>query len=217
MDISSELWHSRVRETRRDCPTTGSATHQSGVALEKGPFLPGCGPNRSIVHKFPSTLDAILPAQRQGWLEAPPYARPTPTTATPPEAEIDRTAKTRSDSGGLSHRDVDDSSRCRANPQALGHRLSSGARLENSDSFGLELPEARAPGHPARPQKNPTVEAARVAAYKKKPGGCARIWFSSMRAGLCSFRQCCALGRRWDGRRCCGTVTAGSGFRSLEA
>src|SRR2546423_7640956 len=126
MDISSELWHSRVRETRRDCPTTGSATHQSGVALEKGPFLPGCGPNRSIVHKFPSTLDAILPAQRQGWLEAPPYARPTPTTATPPEAEIDRTAKTRSDSGGVSHRDVGGSFRCRAKPPTIGQTPSFG-------------------------------------------------------------------------------------------
>src|SRR2546423_11217959 len=116
MDISSELWHSRVRETRRDCPTTGSATHQSGVALEKGPFLPGCGPNRSIVHKFPSTLDAILPAQRQGWLEAPPYARPTPTTATPPEAAIDRTAKTRSDSGGGFHPEWEHTSPGRRKP-----------------------------------------------------------------------------------------------------
>src|SRR5438046_5713843 len=217
MDVLYGRWHSRVRETRRHCPTIGSAEHQSGVALEAGPYLPGCGPDRSILHKFRSALDAILPAQRQGRFETPPDARPAPTTATTSEGGIDPTVKTRSISGGLSHRNVDDSSRCRANLQALGQRLSSGACLENFDRFGLELPEARTPGHPARRQKNPAVEAAPVAAYKKKPDDCAPIWFSSMRAGLCSFRRCNALGRRWDGRRCCGTVTAASGFRSLGA
>src|SRR6266487_414120 len=216
MDISFDLWHSRVRETRRHCPTTTSAAHQSGVAFEAGPHLPGCGPDGSILHKFPRALDAILPAQRQGWLEAPPHARTAPTTASSPEAGIDRAAETRGLGGRLCHRDVDDPSRCRANPQALGHRLSSGTRLENSNRLGLELPEARTPGHSARPQKNPTMEAARVAAYKKKPGGCARIWFSSMRAALCLSRRCNARGRQWDGRRYCGTVTAASGFRSLE-
>src|SRR5438034_684648 len=96
MDISFELWHSRVRETRRHCPTTASAAHQSGVALEAGPYLPGCGPDGSILNKFPRALDAILPAQRQGWLEGPPHARTAPTTARPPEAGIDRAAERRS-------------------------------------------------------------------------------------------------------------------------
>jgi transposase len=64
--------------------------------------------------------------------------------------------------------------------------------------------------------QNPAVEAARVAAYKKKPGGCALIWFSSMKAASCSFRRGSALGRRGARRRCCGTAIAGGGSRSLE-
>jgi len=216
MDIFFEPWYGWVRETRRHCPTTGSAPHPSGVALATGPLLPSRGSNGSIVHKFPGALEAGIPAQRQGWLEAATHAGASAADETPSEATVDRSAETGRTSGGLLHRDVDDPARRRANPPPLGHRVSSGARVENSDFPGLELSKARTPGPSTQSEENPAVEAAGLAAYKKKPGDWARIWFSLMRAGFCSFHRCNALGRRWARHLCCGTVIAGSGSRSLE-
>jgi len=52
--------------------------------------------------------------------------------------------------GRLLDGDVDELARGRTDPLALGHRLSSRACVEDLDRLGLELPEARAPGHSAR-------------------------------------------------------------------
>lgn len=205
-----------VRETRRFCPTIAGAAHQGGGAFEARSLLPSCGPDRSVLDKFTGALDAILPEPRQGWLEASAHAGASAANETPAAARIDRRFKKGSGRGGLFHADVDHLSCRRANPTAMGHRLSSGARVEDFDRLGLELPKTRTTGHSAQPQENPGVEAARLAAYKKKPGACARIWFSSMRAGSCSFRRCCAHGRPKAALRCCGTAIAGNGSRSLE-
>src|SRR5208337_3653418 len=132
MDIFSELWYGCGHETRRLCPTTGSAPQQSGVAFETGPLLPSRGAHGSIVHKLAGALDAILPAQRQSWLEAPAHTGPSAANATPSEARVARPLETGSASGGLLHRDVDHPACRRANSSALGRRLSSGACLENS-------------------------------------------------------------------------------------
>src|SRR5208283_4664439 len=172
MDMFPELWHSGVRETRRHCPTITGAPQQSGGAVETGPLLPSRGPHGSIVHKLARALDAVLPAQRQGGLEAPAHPGPSAANETPSEARIDRPLETGGASGWLFHRDVDHPARGRANPPALGSRLSSGACVENTGRPGVELPEARTAGHSTQPQENPRVEAARVAAYKKKPGDC---------------------------------------------
>ena len=217
MDILLKLWYSWVRETRRLCPTITGAAHEGGCAFKARPLLSSCGPRGSVIHKFVGALDAKLPAQRQGWLEAAPDAGPSAGNVRSAEAGVDRLAKAGSMRGRLLHRDVDHPAGRRANPTALGHKLPSGARLENSDRPGLELPEARTPGHSTQPQENPAMEAARLAAYKKKHGGCALIWCSSMKAGSCSFRRCCALGRRWAAPRCCGTAIAASVSRLLEA
>jgi len=216
MDIFLELWYSWVCETRRLCPTTGSAPHQSGGAFKTRPFLPSCGAPRPILHKFLGPLDAVLPAPRQGRLEAAPHAGPTARNDLCPKAGVDRTAEERPGCGRLSHRYVDHPACRRTNPPALGHRLSSGTRMEDSDCPWLELPETRTAGHPTQTQRNSPVEAAPVAAYKKKPSGWGRIWSSSMRAAFCSFRRCSALGRRWATRRCCGTAIGGIGSRLLE-
>lgn len=216
MDIFSKLWHNRVCETRRLCRTIAGAAHQGGCAFEARSLLPSCGSDSSILDKLPCALDAILPAQGQGWVEASAHAGAATTNETPAEARVDRPVKTGIARGGLPDRDVDHPPCRRTDSTTLGHRLSSGACLEDSDRPGLELPETRTTGHPTPPRENSTVAAARLAAYKKKPGDAARIWCSSMKAGLCSFRRCNAPGRRWGGRPCCGTATAGSGSPSSE-
>jgi len=196
MDIFPELWHSGVRETRRHCPTITGAAHQGGCAFKAGSLVSSCGPHGSVLHKLVGALDAILPAHRQGWLEAPPHARPPAGNETSPEARVDRSAEGRSARRRLLHRNVDRPARGRANPSPLGHRLSSGACVESAGGFGLELSKARTAGPSTRSPKNPAVEADPMAAYKKKPAPCARIWCSSMRAGFCLFRRSSALGRR---------------------
>ena len=216
MDIFSELWHSGVRETRRHCPTVTGAAHQGGCALEAGSLVSGGGPHGSVLHKLFGALDAVLPAQRQGGLETPSHARPSAGNETSPEARVDRSAEGRSARRRLLHRNVDRPARGRANPPPLGYRLSSGACVESSGGFGLELPEARTAGHSARSPKNPAMEADPMAAYKKKPAHWALIWCSWMRAGFCSFRRCSAPGRRRAGLPCCGTATGGIASRSLE-
>ena len=217
MDISVELWHIRVRETRRFCSTITGTAHQGGCAVETRLLLPSGGCRGSIFHKFVGALDAGLPAQRQGRLKTPAHAGTSTPDATPTEAGVGRSAKTGSARGWLPHRDVDQSARGRANPPAVGYRLSSRARLENSREPALELPKARTAGPTTQPKENPSVEAAGLAAYKKKPDDCAHTWYSSMKAGSCSFRRCNAPGRPWAVPPCCGTAIAGNGSRSLEA
>src|SRR3974390_617778 len=170
MDIFFELWYGGVCETRRFRSAITGAAHQGGCAVEARPLLSGCGLHGPVLDKLAGALDAVFPAQRQGRLEAAPDAGPPATNGTPAEAGVDWAAKEGSPRGRLSHRPVDHPPGRRANPPALGHRLSSGTRVEDSDRPGLELPEARTAGHTARREKNPAMEAARVAAYKKKPG-----------------------------------------------
>ena len=185
MDIFAELWQSGFCETRRFCPTITGAAHQGGGAFEAGPLVSNGGPPGSVLDKFTGPLDAILSARRQGGLEAPADAGASAANETATAASIGWAPKTRRPGGGLPHRAVDRAARGRANSTALGRGLSSRARLENSDRAGLELSEARAPGSATQPQEDSSMETVRLAAYKKKPGTCAPIWFSSMKAALC--------------------------------
>jgi len=216
MDILSELWHSGVRETRRHCWTITGAAHQGGCAFKTRPLVSSCGPHGSVLRKFAGPVDAILPAQGQGWLEASPHARSSTGNETSPAARADRAAEGRSARGRLLHRNVDRPARGRANPPPLGHRLSSGARMEGVGGVGLELPEARTAGPAAQREKNPAVETDPMAAYKKKPAPCRRIWSSWMRAGFCLFRRCSAPGHPGAGLPSCGTATGGIACRSSE-
>jgi hypothetical protein len=216
MDILLETWYRCGHETRRLGPTTVGAAHQGGCAFEAGSLLSDCGPHGSVLHKFVGALDASRPAQGQTRFATPAHAGAAGEDESQGDATIDWPVKERRAGGGLSHRDVDAPTRGRTNPPTLEDRLSSGARVENSDRSGLELSEARTPGRSTQPQENSRVAAAPVAAYKKKPGDCAPIWFSLTRADFCSSRRYSALGRRWAKRRCCDTATADSGFRLLE-
>jgi len=216
MDIFPELWHSGVRETRRHCSAITGAAHQGGGAFEARPLLSSCGPYRSVLHKLLGALDAILPAPGPGWLEASPYARSSAGNETSPAERIDRSAKGWSARRRLLHRNVDRPARGRADPPTLGHRVSSGACVESAGRVGLELPEARTAGPSAQREKNPAVETDPMAAYKKKPARCGRIWSSWMRAGFCLFRRCSAPGRQGAGLPSCGTATGGIACRSSE-
>src|SRR5208283_2841823 len=216
MDIFPELWHSGVRETRRHCSTITGAAHQGGGAFETRPLLSSCGPYGSVFFKLGGSLDAILPAQGQGWLEASPHTRSSSGNETSPAERIDRSAKGWSALRRLLHRNVDRPARGRADPPTLGHRVSSGPCVESAGGVGLELPEARTPGPAAQREKNPGVETDPMAAYKKKPARCGRTWFSWMRAGFCLFRRCSAPGRPKARPPSCGTVTGGIACRSSE-
>jgi len=216
MDIFFETWYCWGHETRRLGPTTVGAAHPGGCAFEAGSLVSNCGPHGSVLHKFVGALDASRSAQGQARFAAPAHAGATAEAESPAKATIDCSVKERRTGGGLSHRNVDAPARGRTNPPALEDRLSSGARVENSDRSGVELSEARTPGHSTPPKENSRVEAAPVAAYKKKPGDCAPIWFSLTRAGFCSSRRCSAPGRRWAKRRCCGTAMPDNGCRLLE-
>src|ERR1700690_831353 len=101
MDILFEPWYGWVCETRRLSPTTGSAPQQDGGAFETGALVPSRGPHGSIVHKLARALDAILPAQRQGGLEAPAHTGSSTANETPSEASVDRSLETRGASGWL--------------------------------------------------------------------------------------------------------------------
>ena len=185
MDIFAELWQSGFCETRRFCPTIAGAAHQGGGAFEAGPLVSSGGPPGSVLDQFTGPLDAILSARRQGGLEAPTDAWASAAAGSSTEASIGWAPKTRRTGGGLPNRAVDRAARGRANSTAFGRGLSSRARLENSDRVGLELSEARAPGPATQPPEDSRVETAGLAAYKKKPGACVPIWFSSMKAALC--------------------------------
>jgi len=216
MDMFLKLWHSGGRETRRHCSTTTGAAHQGGCAFKTRPLVSSCGPYGSVVFKFSGSLDAILPPQGQGWLEASPHARSSTGNEASPAERIDRSAKGWSARRRLLDRNVDRPARGRTNPPTLGHRVSSGACVESAGGVGLELPEARTAGPSAQREKNPAVETDPMAAYKKKPARCGRIWSSWMRAGFCLFRRCSAPGRQGAGLPSCGTVTDGIACRSSE-
>ena len=216
MDIFLQLWHSGVRETRRHCTTITGAAHQGGGAFKTRPLVSSCGPYGSVLFEFGGPLDAIFPAQGQGWLETSPHAWTSAGNETAPAERVDRSVKGRSAGRRLRHRNVDRPPRGRANPPALGHRVSSGACMESAGGVGLELPETRTAGPATQREKNPAVEADPMAAYKKKPARCGRIWSSWMRAGFCLFRRCSAPGRQGAGLPSCGTVTDGIACRSSE-
>jgi hypothetical protein len=208
MDIFFEGWQGSGHEAGRLSPATGSAPQLSGVALEARSRLSNRGTNGSIVRKLAGAVDAGVPAQRQGRLKAAAHAGASTAIAASPETGVGRFVKAWRARSRLSHWDLDQWSRRRANPPTLGHRLSSGARVENPGGLGLELSKARTARPATSAPENPGLEAAGLAANEKKPGGWEHIWFSSMKADFCSFRRCSALGLRWARRPCCGTITS---------
>ena len=202
-----------LHETTRHTSATGEATPARHPTFKGRQKLIGCRGGVERFREFCIPMVEHLPAKRSAGIEAPTSVGAASQTFRSSKGKTSGTFDGGTPAIGLFHGPLDTETYRSADPKVFWSEISPLSCLEDPDHAGAELPETGKARPAKRRRSDCAVEAAEMAAYKKKPEYWGLTWFSSTKVGSCSFLTSRGHGRSGDRRRCFVISTNKTAFR----